>query len=84
MSIYLSDGRQQQQQQPSSHHQSGWFIGSVGVIPVKSNQWFLSPDEVAAVRQKARSICAGEEPVTDDDDGDGTLRLLVYQRDSSR
>jgi hypothetical protein len=53
----------------------------VGVVPVKSNQWFLSPDEVSAVRQKARNICAGEEPA--DDDG-GTLRLLVYQRDSSR
>jgi len=53
----------------------------VGVVPVKSNQWFLSTDEVAAVRQKARNICAGEEPAVADG---GTLRLLVYQRDSSR
>ena len=51
---------------------------------MKSNQWFLSPDEVVEVRQKARNICAGEEPAAVADGDGGTLRLLVYQRDSSR
>lgn len=69
----------------------GYYIGSIGSVPISSTEWFRNQDEVASLRTSLQSVCAVDTSTSTTVQGiaaqgvaGSKAKVVIYQRNEQR